>query len=252
MKRIIAKWIPSALFVSIVVLSVLAFSGCAVRPMETESSELNQADESIQPQQEPETMADIPGTPLSKEELDQFNGIFATQADKSYCLPVNGFFTSFYDDATELDFVEFLRYYPDDSLLENEDAAEFEALSKLPDFPWNAEDFEEDILTVGILPTPTHRILRSSVDETLQNYAGITTKDLKNTEGVLYLPEYDAYYNFTSDFGPGVFECVGGKKDGNMVRLWSDTHGYDDSREILTLQEVDGNYYIKSFQSTNE
>ena len=39
------------------------------------------------------------------------------------------------------------------------------------------------------------------------------------------------------------------KKDGNIVRLWSDADIYDGHRELLTLQEKDGNYYIKSFQN---
>lgn len=200
-------------------------------------------------QKVPETMENIPGVTLSEEELAQFSEIFYTvQANVNYFLPVNGFFNSYYDDVTELDFVEFLRYYPDDGCLEEEDAAEFEALSGLPDFPWKAEHFEKETITVNDLPTPTHRILRSSVDETLQKYAGITTSDLKNIEGVLYLPEYDAYYNFTSDFGPGLFRCVGGKRDGNTIRLWSDIYSYDSSRGILTLQEADGTFYIKSLQ----
>lgn len=251
MKKTIVKRINSMIILAAIVLFTFSLSGCATHPSKPEQSELKQPDESTQTQQEPETMANIPGALLSEEELAQFNEIFAAQGDLSYFLPINGFFTSFYDDVTELDFVEFLRYYPDDGILGDEDAIEFEALSMLPDFGfhWNPEDFGQETLSVNDLPTPTHRILRSSVDETLQKYANITTADLKNVEGVLYLPEYSAYYTFTSDFGPGMFECVGGKKDGNIVRLWSNTHSDSESREMLTLQEVDGNYYIKSFQS---
>lgn len=252
MRKAIVKRINSTILLAAIVWFIVSLSGCATRSNELEQSELKQPDESGQTQQEPEAMADIPGTPLSEEELAYFNEIFAAQRDSSYFLPVNGFFTSLYDDVTELDFVEFLKYYPSDGILENEDAAEFEALSKLPGFPWNPEDFGKEALSVNDLPVPTHRILQSSVDETLQKYANITTADLINVESALYLPEYGAYYTFTSDFGPGVFECVGGKKDGNMVRLWSDTHGYDGSREILTIQEADGNHYIKSFQNTGE
>ena len=249
MKRGIAKWKYSVLLVVVIMTFLLALAGCAEKPAEVEQPNANQAEESVGLQQKADIAANFPGTSLLEEELTQFNEIYAAQATLAYCLPVNGFFTSLYDDVTELEFIEFLRYYPADGMLESAYAAEFEALSKLPNFPWSAEDFELETLTVNDLPTPTHRILRSSVDETLQKYAGITTADLKNTEGVLYLPEYDAYYNFTSDFGPGLFTCVGGKKDGNIVRLWSDTHGYDGSIEILTLQYGDGNYYIKSFQN---
>ncbi len=244
MKRIITKAMLSA---TLALLFVSALAGCARRPAEAEKTGTDQESERNQPEQGVEAIDMIPGTPLSTEELTRFNDVFAAQADISYFLPVNGFFTSRYDDVTELDFAEFLRYYPDDGTLEEEDVSEFEALTKDPNFHWNAGDFGKETLTVNDLPTPTHRILRASVDETLQKYAGITTADLKNTEGVCYLSEYDAYYNFTSDFGPGLFECAGGKKDGNIVHLWSSADS-DGSGELLTLQEKDGNYYIKSFQ----
>lgn len=246
MKRIIAKVTLSATFV---LLFVSALAGCFKHSTEAESIVTNQGSEPTQSEQNATVIDRIPGIPLSTEELTRFNDIFAAQADTNHFLPVNGFFTSHYDDVTELDFVEFLRYYPGDGILEEKDASEFEALSKDPNFPWNAGDFGEETLTVNDLPTPTHRILRTSVDETLQKYADITTADLKNTDGVCYLSEYNTYYNFTSDFGPGLFECVGGKKDGNIVRLWSDADIYDGHRELLTLQEKDGNYYIKSFQN---
>lgn len=81
-----------------------------------------------------------------------------------------------------------------------EDQAQFEALAQLEDFPFQAE--EDFMPSLTSIPTPTRRYPRAAVDATLQKYAGITTADLTNTEGVLYLPEYDAYYNFTSDWGP--------------------------------------------------
>ena len=247
MKKTVSKWMFFTLLLMVVASCALVLAGCAERP-EVEQPAANQESESIQ-MQETDAMANVPGIHLTDEELVRFNEVFAAQAVKSDLLPVNGFFTSLYDDVTELDFVEFLRYYPSDGFLGTEDSAEFEALSKHPAFPWNADDFEKEFLTVNDLPTPTRRILRTSVDETLETYAGITTADLKNVEGVCYLAEYDAYYNFTSDVGPGLFECVGGKKDEDTVRLWSAVHGFDGSREILTLQEENGNYYIRSFQN---
>lgn len=244
------KRISLVLFLVVIMAFLLALAGCDEKNAEIEQPNVNQAEEPVESQRKANVADNISGTSLHEEELAQFNEIYAAQATSTDFLPVNGFFTSLYDDVTELNFVEFLYYYPADGMLDSADADEFEALSKLPDFPWKIEDFVAlETLTVNDLPTPTRRILRSSVDETLQKYAGITTADLKNTEGVLYLPEYDAYYNFTSDFGPGVFTCVGGKKDGNIVRLWSDTHGYDGSIEILTLQYEDESYYIKSFQN---
>ena len=41
---------------------------------------------------------------------------------------------------------------------------------------------------------------------------------------MIYLPEYDAFYNFTSDFGLGTFAPERGMRMGGIVRLngkWS-------------------------------
>lgn len=197
---------------------------------------------------------DFPGVPLSEEEIAAFNEMFTSvvviETDHGitpHAMPVSCFFTSFYDDVTELDFLNFLWYHPTDGSLREEDAAEFEALSRHPDFHFKRTD--KETLMVDDLPVPVTRILRSSVDETLRTYAGITTADLKNTENVIYLPEYDAYYVFTSDFGPGMFECEGGKRDGETIRLWRSAYK-DGSRVVLTLREADGSYHIKAHQIT--
>lgn len=197
---------------------------------------------------------DLPGVPLSEEEIAAFNEMFTSvvviETDRGitpHAMPVSCFFTSFYDDVTELDFLNFLWYHPKDGGLREEDAAEFEALSRHPDFHFKRPD--KETLTVDDLPVPVTRILRSSVDETLQTYAGITTADLKNAENVIYLPEYDAYYVFTSDFGPGMFECEGGKRDGETAWLWRSAYK-DGSRVVLTLREADGSYLIKAHQIT--
>ena len=85
----------------------------------------------------------------------------------TYATPVSGFFTSYYDDVTQLDFFDFLYYFPGDGTLGEADQAEFDALAALPDFPYRDEvdtlgwDSPED------LPVPTHRIPRASVDEAL-------------------------------------------------------------------------------------
>ena len=63
---------------------------------------------------------------------------------------------------------------------------------------------------------------------------------------VLYLEEYDAYYNFTSDFGLVWFNCTRGEIAGNIVRLYSDKE--DGSSALLTLRNFGGEYYIVSHQ----
>lgn len=195
----------------------------------------------------------LPGTPLTREELDQANAAFdPAQAVQSpsdtvaaqTAAELSCFFTSYYADVRELDFVEFLRYFPAEGLTAG-DAAEFDALSKLPDFPWRAGDFGKETLTVQDLPVPVHRIPRASVDAALKRYAGITSAELKRTGGALYLPEYDAWYNFTSDFGPGYFQAVVGAMDNDILRFRSAENG--DVTE-LTLRKAGGQWYIQSFQ----
>ena len=91
------------------------------------------------------------------------------------------------------------------------------------------------------MPVPIHRIPAKTVDETLTEYAGITTADLWDRSGVCYLPETDAYYNFTSDFGPGYFQADYGETTGESAWLW---YGSD----CLTLgRETDG-WKIRAYQ----
>ena len=105
---------------------------------------------------------------------------------------------------------------------------------------------------MGNLPVPTRKYLKEDVSEVLLKYANITADDIVNTDDVLYLEEYDAYYNFTSDYGPGIFVCVGGEKVGDTIRLWSDPKDDNGSRDVLTIREVDGNYFIQAYQKLEE
>lgn len=85
---------------------------------------------------------------------------------------------------------------------------------------------------------PVHKYPRRLVDLILSEYAGISTADL-NTEGVAYLPEYDAYYNYTSDAGCGTFYCTRGEKDGDLIRLYDESYGV----KLLTLRQVGSKTY---------
>ena len=90
---------------------------------------------------------------------------------------------------------------------------------------------------------------RAAVDETLEACAGITTADLKNTGWILYLPDYGAYYNFTSDYGPGWFEAAEGVRDGDTARLRPEALWHEEGEVVreLTLREEDGRWLIQSF-----
>lgn len=179
---------------------------------------------------------------LSQEEIDQVNEAFASWTEENgvtIATPVSGFFTSYYDDVTRLDFAAFLQYFPDDGTLSAGDEAEAAALAALPGYPW------------GISPgsVPIHRITRASVDAALERYAGITSANLADTSGVPCLEDYDAWYTFTSDFGPGTFVCAGGQVEGDTALLWT-ADREDGYRTELTLQKDGENWYIRAHRNT--
>ena len=179
--------------------------------------------------------------PLSAEELAWFNDWLEpiVQDKQGNDIGVNVrccFLTSFYDDVTELNFEEFMRYFPGDGSRTSE--AEFESLREVDGWPFGwVESLEK-------MPVPVHNYSKRLVDLILGEYAGISTEDL-DTSAVAYLPEYDAYYNYTSDAGFGTFTCTQGEKDGDLVRLYDDSYGV----KLLTLRQVgDSAYQIISHQ----
>lgn len=247
-------------FVLLLVLSVLSLAACGAEPAASPEEPPAEAlppeevpAETLPPEDAalPEPLPPLEGTPLTAEELAQADEAFNfyehpnDKAEELGC-----FFTSSYEDVTELDFEAFLRYYfVESSELEDGDAEEFQALAALPGFHWDAEDLERWGNVPSGLPVPVHRISKAAVDKTLETYAGITTADLKNTNGILYLSDYNSYYNFTSDYGPGSFQPAEGVRDGDTVRLRSEPAWGDGGEVIqeLTLREEDGRWLIQSF-----
>lgn len=223
-----------------------------VRPEEAPPEEPPAEETDAVPPEEP-SLPPLEGTPLTAEELAQVNEAFNCYEHPSdRARELGCFFTSSYEDVTELDFQAFLQYYfVESSELEDGDAEEFQALAALPGFPWDAEDLERWGNVPSGLPVPVHRISKAAVDRTLETYAGITAADLKNTDSILYLSDYDSYYNFTSDYGPGAFQAAEGVRDGDTVRLRSAPVWGDGGEVIqeLTLREEDGRWLIRSFTS---
>lgn len=148
--------------------------------------------------------------------------------------PVSAFFTSYYARPGDLNFEEFLRYLPCSEPVEDDpEDPEFQALTEHPLWPFDGD----------LVPVPIHRYARQSVDEVLEQYAGITTEDLSGVgmDTVLYLEEYDAWYNFTSDYGPGMFIPVYGLREGSTVTLWEMS-----SKDTLILEETEEGFRIRS------
>lgn len=176
--------------------------------------------------------------PLTAEEIAEVNEAFTPffeRDGRSYVNPICSFFTSYYERPEDLDLVEFLRYFFQG---EQETAEERQALSQAKGWPFGEMDPEN-------LPVPVHKYPRAEVDAFLQAHTGITTEDLDgwddSTSELMYLPEYDAYYNFTSDCSPGWFECEKGVRDGGTVRLT----GY--GRELTLEEQPDGSWHFVSF-----
>lgn len=188
------------------------------------------------------------GTPLTAEELDWFADYTATEqpyydetqdSNHVYSTEISCFFTSYYEDVTELNFQEFMMYFPGDGIVDPATATEFEALKNVNVWPF--KEFEN----LDSMPVPIHKYSRSAVDATLMKYAGITTADL-DISSVAYLAEYDAFYTYTSDLGPGWFIPCYGEKSGDTVTLWEAPAGESVSSDMLVLQKNGENWHILS------
>lgn len=183
--------------------------------------------------------------PLTQQEISRYEEMFnpiQTRADGTHVSnPLCSFFMSYYDRPEDLDLEQFLRYFPDDGVVdESENTAELQALQAHPLWPFGSATF---------FPVPIHRYTRESVDQVLEKYAGITSRDLTGvgSDDLIYLEEYDAWYNFTSDFAAGLFPCDYGTRTGNQVTLYSTSSG-NRSRTVLVLEETEDGFHILSHQ----
>ena len=123
----------------------------------------------------------------------------------------------------------FLRYCPLSTTLGDADVEEFHAVLDTLGIE-DAERFK----VPDDWAVPVRRIPKSDVSALLTQWADITVDDLCNQDGVTYLAQYDAFYEFTSDFGPGSFIPMGGEQYGDNIRLWNgDGEGTHDE---LTLE----------------
>ena len=174
---------------------------------------------------------------LSQQELDAYNAVTdCTVRDESGDItgmdihPASYLLTSYYGNVRNLNFAEFLRYFPQDGGISDE--AEFEALKNLEGWPFKQAESMEQMLV------PIHKISAASVNEVLRAYGGITAADLSNTDGVFYLKDYDAYYTYTSDFGFSSFAAESGQQVENYVYLYGNHN--DSNRSVLTLRLTPG------------
>ena len=180
---------------------------------------------------------------LTEEELETYRSAFQPELTEGEQVtgvnPVSAFFTSYYQRPEDLNFEEFLRYLPgSESVKDDPDDPEFQALTAHPLWPFDG----------NLVPTPIHRYSRQVVDRVLERYAGITAAELSGVgmDTVIYLEEYDAWYNFTSDYGPGMFIPAYGLREGSTVTLWEQSSGNGTSGDALTLEESEDGFHILS------
>ena len=178
---------------------------------------------------------------LTEEEIASLNELLAPVVyDKQGGIigasPWSCFFTSYYRDVRALDFEKFMRYFPGDGSTAS--AEEFELLKGTEGWPFSQED------TLDTIPVPIHKYPARLVDTILREYAGITTAEV-DTSGVAYLEEYDAYYNYTSDFGAASFHCTSGERVGDILYLYSET---EQGTIRLTLREAGNSYHVLALQ----
>lgn len=177
--------------------------------------------------------------PLTDEEVLQYNQIFEPisfdEEGNAIVNIYNHFFTSYYDKPEDIDLSNFLRYFPLEEGFTDE--AEFEMLKAAENWPFGADMIMER------MPVPIHKFPAETVNNVLQKYMDIMLDDLNGvaTETLIYLKEYNAYYNFTSDFGAGIFYCTHGETQGDIVRLFNKS-------VMLTLKKRGDDYLFISHQ----
>ncbi len=182
---------------------------------------------------------------LTQEEIERVNDTFSPILFDKQGNPIGTniwscFFTSYYADIRDMNFAEFLAYFPGDGSVV--DDVEFAVLKEQKDFLFYGE-----VSSLADMPVPVHRYPVRIINLMLKEYAGITVDDL-DTSDVNYLSEYDAFYNYTSDAGHGMFTCTRGEIDGDIVRLYEE---FDYGTDVLILKKVETGYHIVSHQQLN-
>lgn len=178
---------------------------------------------------------------LTDEQLEEIN--FLLQPYFSYnnwnqVNPLSCFFTSYYKDVSNINIDNFLRYFPYGEV--PEELSEYEELRQ--DIKWPFK-----MIALENIPVPIHRYKSKVVQDIFTTYSDIGLDDLNDIgfDETLYLESTDAFYNFTSDFGPGTFVCTEGIVKEGIISLY----GYATGRipTVLIIEKKDEQYYIKSF-----
>lgn len=207
----------------------------------TEPSQTTTPEETISPP----GMESMDGISLTQEQIDQVNEAFASTMEEEsgayVATPVSCFFTSYYEHPSQIDLKEFLRHFSAYGIVEDWTGdvteEEFDHLRTQEGFLFPEKENLDD------MPVPIHKYPSEVVDAVIHHYTGVHLDELEDACGrgdAFYSEKYDAYYNHTSDFGPGTFTCTGGIIYDGYVELYS-------KHSVLVLQQGDdGRYCIAS------
>jgi len=170
---------------------------------------------------------------LTSEQIEDINfllqPVFYNEAN-----PLSCFFTSYYIDIKNIDLNNFLRYCPYREM--PEELLEIKDLVNHENWPFG------DSKTSLELPVLIHKYKKEKIQNMFTLYADIKLDELNKVgfEDLIYLESTDSYYNFTSDFAPGLFNCTDGiVEDGTII--------LNGNNEILTIIKSNDKYIIKSF-----
>ena len=191
-------------------------------------------------------LLNAPDGQLSEDVIAEINflfqpGVYFGNMGLSNPNALHCFMTSSYDTPQDLNLEEFLCHFPMQTVLQ-----EGEGDGLVASDQWKAYwgDF-----TIETMPVPVHQFKVEDINQVLEYYMGISLEDFssESTADLFYFDE--AYYNFVSDYGPGVFVCESGVKDGDTVKLTSAAYDemYGERQPVqVILQEQDGRYLIQS------
>ena len=146
--------------------------------------------------------------------------------------PLSCFFTSYYERASDMDLDDFLRYFPYGVV--KDELPEFNALREDVNWPFGQAESLKD------LPVPIHKYNADVVKTIITYYTGIEDLGQFQMDEAIYLESQNAYYNYTSDFGPGTFICKSGFVENDTIVLMSDT-------SVLTIINKDDRFLIASY-----
>ena len=179
------------------------------------------------------------GTPLTNDEVKR-----VSEAFEIFSLLAN-FLQYSFERPEEMNAAAILYYFPGGMLITDE--AEFDDLKEI----WASYGKTvPEGTTIDDYPVPLHKIPKSTVDEALEKYFGVSLEELRYSDldslaegNIYYMEKYDCFYSTASDAHASRFLCISGEKfsDGTVIL-------YGEEKSTLTLKKhPDGSYKIYSY-----